>query len=245
MSEGSTEASVTIDEQSSAPVVQVGAQRPGKQRHGRGGDGGEKVKNILDTARGFSAACTPLLSTRSQEHAAIFANPVQVPHRASAPPRLAAPASAEDSRARPASGPHQPCDLGTTGRCRLLRTAASVRGRCAWLGGATCSSVRSAITSSSSADDAMAPRCRVLAVKMTASHPSSIPIYSHHPGPVRRPGEAKMASEEDDGEMETEDFSSSADLSLADIIGVLNKPEKQVCCGRVRGLERSKTTGRC
>ena len=50
MSEGGTEASVTIDEQSSAPVVQVGAQRPGKQRHGRGGDGGEKVKNILDTA---------------------------------------------------------------------------------------------------------------------------------------------------------------------------------------------------
>ena len=41
MSEGGTEASVTIDEQRSAPVVQVGAQRPGKQRHGRGGDGGE------------------------------------------------------------------------------------------------------------------------------------------------------------------------------------------------------------
>ena len=51
-----------------------------------------------------------------------------------------------------------------------------------------------------------------------------------------------MASEEDDGEMETEDFSSSADLSLADIIGVLNKPEKQVCRGWVRDLERSKTT---
>lgn len=104
--------------------------------------------------------------------------------------------------------------------------------------------MRSAITSSSSADDAMAPRFRVLAVKMTGRSPIPF-IHSHHPEPGRRPGEAKMASEEDDGEMETDDFSSSADLSLADIIGVLNKPEKQVCWGRVRGLEPSKTTGRC
>ena len=80
---------------------------------------------------------------------------------------------------------------------------------------------------------------------MTAGHPSSNFPFIHTNLGRARPGEAKMASEEDDGEMETEDFSSSADLSLADIIGVLNKPEKQVCWGRVRGLERSKTTGRC
>jgi len=36
-----------------------------------------------------------------------------------------------------------------------------------------------------------------------------------------------------DDEVETEDLASNADLSMADILGVLNKPEKQVPVPRV------------
>jgi len=45
--------------------------------------------------------------------------------------------------------------------------------------------------------------------------------------------QTRLGGKMSDDEVETEDLASNADLSMADILGVLNKPEKQVPVPRV------------